>query len=122
MPLGDSTTDVMSLLAPDLMPKLTTRPPPEMAACQTLVLAFVDALKKQELQVTSLKEATQSHKRHIGTLKQELTSACHREYGQEVSVDSCIFIYYYFRNNAIYLAIRFDKVYVHSIVGSGIAT
>ena len=51
MPLGDSTTDVMSLLAPDLMPKLTTRPPPEMAACQTLVLAFVDALKKQELQV-----------------------------------------------------------------------
>ena len=84
VPLGDSTTDVTYLLAPDLMPKFMTRPPPEMAACQTLVLAFVDALKKQELQVTSFKEAIQSHKRHVSTLKQELSSACQREYGEEV--------------------------------------
>ncbi|KAK2161845.1 hypothetical protein NP493_1558g00054 [Ridgeia piscesae] len=84
VPLGDSGTDVTTLLSPDLLPKFTSRPPPEMAACQTLVLAFVDALKKQELQVTSLKEAILSHKRHVNTLKQELSSACHREYGEEM--------------------------------------
>ena len=89
VPLGDSGTDVTALLSPDLMPKFTSRPPPEMAACQTLVLAFVDALKKQELQVTSLKDAILSHKRHVNTLKQELSSACHREYGEEVSGGSC---------------------------------
>ena len=77
--------DVTPVLSPDLLPREASRVSTEVAACQLVVTAFVDAQGVLNNRIRALQEEIASHKSHINTLKRELSAAFKREYDDEVS-------------------------------------
>lgn len=62
---------------------------------QNLVGAFVDHQNQAYAKVKALEDEIESHRRHILTLKRELSDAVRREYEEEVcfNKDSSLYIY-----------------------------
>ncbi|XP_060080102.1 coiled-coil domain-containing protein 171-like [Ylistrum balloti] len=74
------------LLSADFIPTDVGKAGPELIACQNLVGAFVDAQQQAYAKIKALEEDVDSHKRHVTTLKQELSDAVRREYDDEGEV------------------------------------
>lgn len=74
------------LLNADFIPGDVGKAGQELIACQNLVGAFVDHQNQAYAKVKALEEEIESHKKHIITLKRELSDAVRREYEEEPEI------------------------------------
>ncbi|XP_077989026.1 coiled-coil domain-containing protein 171-like isoform X2 [Glandiceps talaboti] len=79
-----STPTTLNLSLPKLLPSSLgdLKMGPEMQASQNLVVAVSDVQQALMSRVSVLEGEVISHKKHIETLKNELTAACKREYSE----------------------------------------
>lgn len=69
-----------------------------------MVGAFVDHQNQAYAKVKALEEEIESHKKHILTLKRELSDAVRREYEEEVKcLTICVFVYKELSNDVNFL-------------------
>ncbi len=76
--------DLTSLTSTDFLPREVGRTGPELAICQMVVSAFVEAQQTVNARIKTLQDEIDSHKQHINTLKRELTAACKRQFDDQV--------------------------------------
>ncbi|CAC5379399.1 unnamed protein product [Mytilus coruscus] len=74
------------LLNADFIPGDVGKAGQELIACQNLVGAFVDHQNQAYAKVKALEDEIESHRRHILTLKRELSDAVRREYEEEPQI------------------------------------
>ncbi|XP_063432765.1 coiled-coil domain-containing protein 171-like isoform X2 [Mytilus trossulus] len=74
------------LLNADFIPGDVGKAGQELIACQNLVGAFVDHQNQAYAKVKALEDEIESHRRHILTLKRELSDAVRREYEEESQI------------------------------------
>lgn len=74
------------LLNADFIPGDVGKAGQELIACQNLVGSFVDHQNQAYAKIRALEEEIESHKKHILTLKRELSDAVRREYEEEPEI------------------------------------
>ncbi|XP_048259658.1 coiled-coil domain-containing protein 171-like isoform X3 [Haliotis rufescens] len=72
-----------ALLNVDFIPTDVGKAGPELIACQNLVGAFIDTQHQAVAKIHSLEDEIESHRRHVASLKQELSNAVRREYSHQ---------------------------------------
>ncbi|XP_067665057.1 coiled-coil domain-containing protein 171-like [Haliotis asinina] len=74
-----------ALLNVDFIPTDVGKAGQELIACQNLVGAFIDTQHQAVAKIHSLEDEIESHRRHVASLKQELSNAVRREYSNQDS-------------------------------------